>query len=103
RDWSSDVCSSDLPIANAPRMATQPIIQRPTFRAMDSAAPAAIVTNDIAVITGDASCPDSSTLVMCVASNPVAVTQVCVEPINASVPPSNNTSTVMLRLRPLEG
>src|SRR5699024_4815033 len=92
-----------VPIANAPRMATQPIIQRPTFRAMDSAAPAAIVTSDIAVITGDASCPDSSTLVMCVASNPVAVTQVCVEPINASVPPSNNTSTVMLRLRPLDG
>src|SRR5699024_7786174 len=63
-------------IANAPMMASQPIIIQPTFRAMDSAARAAIVTNNIAVITEEASCPDSSTLVMCVDLNPVTVKQV---------------------------
>src|SRR5699024_9170305 len=77
------------PMTIALKTATIPIIQRPRLRVMDNAAPAAIVTSDMAVINGDASWPDNSTWLMWAASKPVAVTQVCVEPIRAIAPPSS--------------
>src|SRR5699024_12512970 len=43
------------PMAIALKIATIPMIQRPRLRAMDNAAPAAMVTSDMAVIIGDAS------------------------------------------------